>query len=409
VVVGHWADEVRVAAAADDVRFVVQKEQLGTGHALAQAAPLLTEPSTLLVLSGDVPLVSATTLRRLTEASVKGWGALAVADLAEPGSLGRILAKSDGTELDRIVEAADARPEQLAIRTINAGLYALPAPEVFSALTELEADNAKGELYLTDALGSVVAAGESVALVELEDPSEAFGANDRLDLARIHRTFIDRKLKALADEGVTVLDPARTTVEPEVEVGVDTVLHPGVSLTGSSRVGTGCVLLQGAWLRDSSIGDDVVIEPYSVLDGADVGSGCKVGPYARLRPGARLGEGSKVGNFVEIKNATLGLGVKAGHLAYLGDADIGAGANIGAGTVTCNYDGEAKHRTRIGPRAFIGSDTMLVAPVEIGEDATTAAGSVINQDVPDGALAVGRAKQRNLEGWARRRGKKRKQ
>ena len=177
---------------------------------------------------------------------------------------------------------------------------------------------------------------------------------------------------------------------------------------GDSRIGKGCTLHQGAWVRDSRVGDDVIIEPYSVLDGADVGAGCRVGPYARLRPGARLEEGSKVGNFVEVKNTTLGRGVKAGHLAYLGDAEIGEGANIGAGVITCNYDGEMKHRTLIGPRAFIGSDTMLVAPVEIGEDATTAAGSVVNQDVPEGALAIGRARQRNLEGWAERRARKRK-
>lgn len=405
VVVGHGADSVRAAVAADDVRFVVQSEQLGTGHALAQAAPEITAPADLLVLSGDVPLLRRETLSRL--AAAPGWGAVAVATLDTPGSLGRVVARPGGETLERIVEAADASLEELAIRTINAGIYRLPAPEIFTALEALEPDNAKGELYLTDALGAAADGGENVALVELDDPAEAFGANDRRDLARIHRAFVDRALDALEEAGVTLLDRASTTIEPGVAIGPDTVLYGGVMVMGASRIGAGCALHQGAWLRDSVVADDCVIEPYSVLDGAEVGAGCTVGPFARLRPGARLEAGAKVGNYVEVKNATLGAGAKAGHLAYLGDAEIGAGANIGAGAVTCNYDGAAKHRTRIGERAFVGSDTMLVAPVEVGDDASTAAGSVVTHDVPDGALAVGRAKQRNIEGWARRREKKR--
>jgi bifunctional UDP-N-acetylglucosamine pyrophosphorylase/glucosamine-1-phosphate N-acetyltransferase len=403
VVVGHEEEAVRAAVAAPDVAFVVQEEQRGTGHALAQAAGEVPEAATLLVLSGDVPLVSANTLRRLVAAP--GWGALAVADLEAPGTLGRVIAKDDGRHLERIVEAADASVEELALSTVNAGIYALPAPQIFERLAQLRPDNAKGELYLTDALGAA-AASESVALVALADAAEAFGVNDRRDLVRVHHTLIARKLETLAEAGVTVLDPATTVVEPGVVIGVDTVLHASVHLTGRSRVGAGCVLHQGAWLRDSLVADDSVIEPYSVLDGAEVGAGCRVGPFARLRPGARLDAGVKVGNFVEIKNATLGRGAKAGHLAYLGDAEIGAGANIGAGTITCNYDGVAKHTTRIGERAFVGSDTMLVAPVAVGDDASTAAGSVVTHDVPAGALAVGRAKQRNIEGWAERHAKK---
>jgi bifunctional UDP-N-acetylglucosamine pyrophosphorylase / glucosamine-1-phosphate N-acetyltransferase len=403
VVVGHEAEAVRAAVAAPDVVFVVQEQQRGTGHALAQAAGEVPGTATLLVLSGDVPLVSADTLRRLVAAP--GWGALAVADLDAPGSLGRVIARPDGLHLDRIVEAADASATELALSTVNAGMYALPAPEIFQRLAGLEPDNAKGELYLTDALGAA-AASESVALIALADTVEAFGVNDRRDLVRVHRILIARKLGALAEAGVTVLDPATTVVEPEVEVGADTILHGGVRLSGRSRVGAGCVLHQGAWLRDSLVADGTVIEPYSVLDGAEVGTGCRVGPFARLRPGARLDAGAKVGNFVEMKNATLGRGAKAGHLSYLGDAEIGAGANIGAGTVTCNYDGTAKHKTRVGERAFVGSDTMLVAPVAVGDDASTAAGSVVTHDVPAGALAVGRAKQRNVEGWAARRARK---
>lgn len=407
VVVGHASDTVRAAVAADDVAFVVQHEQLGTGHALAQAAAEIDGAATLLVLSGDVPLLQADTLSRLTAAP--GWGALAVAELEDPGTLGRVIADGSGERLERIVEAADAAPEQLAIRRINAGIYALPAPEIFDALERLEPNNAKGELYLTDALGAAAAAGEAVALVTLDDPAEAFGANDRSDLVRIHREFVARKIQALSVEGVTVLDPANTLVEPQVEVGADTVLHAGVALMGTTRIAEGCVLHQGAWVRNSTVAAGAVIEPYSVLDGAAVGPECKVGPFARLRPGARLEAGAKVGNYVEVKNSTLGPGAKAGHLAYLGDAEIGAAANIGAGVVTCNYDGEGKHPSKVGERAFIGSDTMLVAPVEVGNDATTAAGSIVTKDVPAGALAVGRSKQRNIEGWAQRRAKKRKQ
>jgi len=406
VVVGHGADDVRASAAADDVTFVVQEEQLGTGHALAQAAAEVSGDAKLLVLSGDVPLLRAETLRRL--AAAPGWGAVAVADLDEPGALGRVVSQADGAHLERIVEASDATPEELAVRTINAGIYALPAPAIFAALERLQPDNAKGELYLTDALGAAAEAGEAVSLVVLDDAAEAFGANDRRDLARIHRAFVARKLDALGREGVLVLDPANTLVEPQVVIGPDTVLHSGVALTGQSAVGSGCVLHQGAWLRDTALAENVVIEPYSVLDGAEVGPGCRVGPFARLRPGARLETEAKVGNFVEVKNATLGPGAKAGHLTYLGDAEIGADSNIGAGVVTCNYDGVSKHKTKIGERAFVGSDTMLVAPVEVGDDATTAAGSVVTHDVPDGALAVERTKQRNVEGWAERQAKRRK-
>jgi bifunctional UDP-N-acetylglucosamine pyrophosphorylase/glucosamine-1-phosphate N-acetyltransferase len=407
VVVGFGGEAVRAAVAAPDVRFAVQEVQRGTGHALAQAAALVVEPATLLVLSGDVPLLRAETLGRLTEAAAAGWGALATAELAEPGALGRVVASAAGDTLERIVEAGDAAPEELAVRRVNAGLYALPAPEIFAALAALRPDNVKGELYLTDALTAAAAAGRRIALVGLDDPTEALGANDRLDLARIHRTFLARKLESLSAAGVTILDPAGTTVEPGVEVGPDTVLHPAVALLGASRVGRGATLHQGVWMRDTVVGDDVVIEPYSVLDGAVVEADCRVGPYARLRPGARLGRGARVGNFVEVKNSTLGPRAKAGHLAYLGDAEVGEDANIGAGVVTCNYDGRAKQRTKIGARAFVGSDTMLIAPVEVGDDATTAAGSVIGQDVPPGALGVGRAKQRNLDGWAERRAKKR--
>jgi len=402
-VVGHAAGEVRAAFSdAVDVTWIEQREQLGTGHALLQAEPHLTGEALALVLSGDVPLVRAETLGRLAEEAERGWGAMAVATLAEPGALGRVIADARG-DLARIVEARDATRDELAIRRVNAGIYALPAPAIFGFLHRLSPDNDQGELYLTDAVTAAACAGHRVALVELEDPDEALGVNDRLELARVHRLLVARKLRALALGGATFLDPDTTALGPEVEVGRDSVVHASVTLSGATRIGQGVTIHAGAWIRDSTIGAGAVIEPYSVLDGAAVGAGCRVGPFARLRPGAVLGEKAKVGNFVEIKNSTLGAGAKANHLAYLGDATVGAGANIGAGAITCNYDGQAKHPTTIGERAFIGSDTMLVAPVEVGDNAVTAAGSVITQDVPAGALAVERTRQRNVPGWSKRR------
>jgi bifunctional UDP-N-acetylglucosamine pyrophosphorylase/glucosamine-1-phosphate N-acetyltransferase len=403
VVVGHGADEVRAAFAREPIEWVEQREQRGTGHALAQVRDLIDGAARLVVLSGDVPLVRPATLAALVERADDAWGSMAVADLADPGSLGRVEASPRGEWLARIVEAADASPEQLANSRVNAGLYVLPAPEVFADLARLQPDNAKGELYLTDALSAAAARGETVVLHRIEDPAEAFGINDRAELARAHRALIDRHLTALAEAGVTVLEPARTVVEPGVAIGRDTILHPGAALLGATRVGEGCVIAQGSWVRDSDLGQGVTIEPYSVVDGARLEAGSRVGPFARLRPGAVIGEGARVGNFVEVKNTELGAGAKAGHLAYLGDAVVGEGANIGAGAVTCNYDGERKHETRIGKGAFVGSDTMLVAPVEVGEGASTAAGSVITRDVPPGALGVGRGKQRNVPGWAERR------
>lgn len=405
VVVGHGADEVRRRFRAGDVTFVEQAEQLGTGHALAQAEPYVPEAATLLVMNGDAPLVGPATLERLAAAAAAGWGALAIAELADPGSLGRIVAGDDG-RLERIVEAPDATASELAIRRVNAGIYALPAPEIFDVLRRLGTDNAKGEYYLTDAMGLAAADGRAVALVDLDDPDEALGVNDRRELAAACRALLARSATALMAAGVTILDPARTVIEPGVDVGADTVVHPGVALLGRTRIGSGCVVHQGAWIRDSTIAGGVEIRPYSVLDGAAVAAGCSVGPFARLRPGSVLLDGAHVGNFVEMKKARLGAGAKAGHLAYLGDATIGDGANIGAGVVTCNYDGVAKHPTEIGDGAFVGSDTMLVAPVKVGRGATTGAGSVITHDVPDDALAVGRARQRNIPDWARRKDKK---
>jgi len=418
VVVGHGAEAVR--AAFPDLpasAWVLQGEQRGTGDALARAEAAVADlapggRATLLVLSGDVPLVSPRTLADLAGAVAgtpedqrAAWGAMAVADLDEPGSLGRVV-EGPGGSLARIVEARDASATELAIRRVNAGLYALPAPQIFDYLRRLAPDNAQGELYLTDALSAAAADGHEIRLLPLADPAEAWGVNRRGELALVHRRLIDRHLAALEAAGVTVLEPSRTIVEPGVEVGPDTVIHPSAALLGKSRIGRGCTLHQGTWLRDTALGDGVTVHPYSVLDGAAIEDGAEVGPFARLRPAAHLLAGSRVGAFVEVKNAVLGAGAKVNHLAYVGDADVGAGANLGAGAITCNFDGERKHRTEIGRAAFIGSDTILVAPVKVGDGATTAAGSVITRDVPAGALAVGRSRQKNLPGRLGRRGRR---
>jgi bifunctional UDP-N-acetylglucosamine pyrophosphorylase/glucosamine-1-phosphate N-acetyltransferase len=399
VVVGHGAEAVKEAVRDPDVEWILQEEQRGTGHALAQAEPHVPGDAVLLVLSGDVPLVSPATLDQLAADAAAGWGALAVAELDQPGSLGRVLAGSYGG-LRKIVEAADATPEELSVKRVNAGLYALPAPAIFDYLRDVKANNAQKEIYLTDAVTNAAKDGHLVQLVPLPDPSEALGVNTRAELARVHRVLIDRHLARLMNEGVTILEPSRTTIEPGVRVGLDTVIHPEVSLQGRTEVGAGCTLRQGVWINDSTLGDGVTVEPYSILDGAEVGEGCRVGPFARLRPASRLLETARVGSFVEVKASELGPGSKVNHLSYVGDARVGAGANLGAGVVTCNYDGRRKHRTEIGAKAFIGSDTMLVAPVNVGEGASTAAGSVITKDVPAGALAVGRVRQKNLEGRA---------
>ncbi len=399
LVVGSGADEIRSVLEEEelggrDIVWVEQRQQKGTGHALLMVREVLRADATILVLSGDAPLVRPATLRELLGRARDGWGSVAVADLDDPGSLGRVVQRNG--RLERIVEAADAGERELAIRTVNAGHYALPAPAIFDWLEKLDTDNAQGEFYLTDAV-SAAARENPVACVRVEDASEVLGVNSRAELAAVQRVLYRRSVDALLEAGVTILDPESVWVDAGVTVGPDSVLHPGVTLLGASRVGRGCAVHSGAWIRDSVLADEVDVLPYSVLDGARVASGCSVGPFARLRPEAVLDEGARVGNFVEVKKSTLGPGVKASHLAYLGDTSIGAGANIGAGVITCNYDGKTKNRTVIGEGAFVGSDTILVAPVEVGAGGYTGAGSVITRDVPEGTLAVGRSRQKNIK------------
>lgn len=371
VVVGSGAREIREVLeqeglGGEDVLWVKQPAEQpaeqGTGQALLLVRELLHGDSPVLVLSGDAPLVRPATLRKLLDRARSGWGSVAVADPDEPGSPGH---------------------------------YALPVPAIFDWLEKLDAERGGG-LCLADAV-SAAARENPVACVRVEDASEALSVNSRAELAAVQRVLYRRGVDALLEAGVTILDPGSVWVDAGVTVGPDSVLHPGVTLLGASRVGRGCTVHCGAWLRDSVLADGVDVLPYSVLDGARVASGCSVGPFARLRPEAVLDEGVRVGNFVEVKKSTLGPGVKASHLSYLGDSSIGAGANIGAGVITCNYDGKTKNRTVIGERAFVGSDTILIAPVEVGAGSYTGAGSVITKDVPEETLAVGRARQKNIK------------
>ncbi len=411
VIVGHGSGDVKGAAksfAPKDLQldWALQAEQLGTGHAVQQIRDLVTDDERLLILSGDAPLIAAASLRKLLEAPV---GALAAARVADPGSLGRVFRRPDGS-LQAIVEAADANSEQLQVDLVNAGFYALPAGPLLHQLANLDADNSQGEIYLTDAVVAL-AADDRIEVVVLDDSSEAWGINDRADLAKVDRRWMERHLDELMAAGVTIYDPASVRVEAGVEIGADTVLHSGVVLRGSSRIGSGCEVDVGCVVQDSELHDGAMLGAYTWAEGATLHESAHAGPFARLRPGAVLGPGAKVGNFVEIKNSNLAAGVKAGHLAYLGDAEIGENANIGAGTITCNYDGVKKSKTVIGEGAFIGSDSMLVAPVTVGDRATTGAGSVITSDVPDDALAVERSQQRNIKNWTGRksRGRKAKQ
>lgn len=399
VVIGHGADAVRERLAAADLNFVLQEQQLGTGHALAQALPFI-QAERVLVLYGDVPLIEAPTLERLLAQAAPEQLALLTVELADPSGYGRIVRDAAG-RVTAIVEQKDASAEQRAIREGNTGILALPGARLADWLGRLSNRNAQGEYYLTDVIAMAVADGLTVATAQPEDAMEVQGANDRLQLSQLERHYQQRAARRLMAQGVTLLDPARFDVRGEVTAGRDVVIDVNVILEGRVVIEDGVEIGAHCVIRNSTLRRGAVVKAHSHLDGAELGEGADCGPFARLRPGSVLGAGAHVGNFVELKNAVMGAGAKAGHLAYLGDAEIGAASNIGAGTITCNYDGANKHRTVIGEDAFIGTNNSLVAPVTIGAGATTAAGSVITSAVPDSALAVGRARQRNIDGWQR--------
>jgi bifunctional UDP-N-acetylglucosamine pyrophosphorylase/glucosamine-1-phosphate N-acetyltransferase len=404
VVYGHGGERVRAAFDGQPLAWALQAEQLGTGHAVMQAMPGVPDDALVLVLYGDVPLVRAATLRELVAKAAeapegKGIALLSVM-LDDPTGYGRVLRDNAGN-VYRIVEQKDASRKELAVREGNSGILAAPAAALKRWLGSLKNDNAQGEYYLTDVVGLAVRDGWRVDAVVAPTVAEVLGVNDKAQLAELEAHHRRLRARELMLAGVTVLDPERLDVRGEVEAGRDVELDVNVVLEGRVKLGDRVRVGAGSVLRDVEVGADTVIEPHCVLVGAAIGEACNVGPFARLRPGARLARGAHVGNFVELKNATLGEGSKANHLTYLGDAVIGAKVNVGAGTITCNYDGANKWTTTIEDGAFVGSGSMLVAPVTIGANATIGAGSTITKSAPRGQLTLERAKQVSLPGWQR--------
>ena len=399
VVIGHGADVVRERLAADDLNFVLQDKQLGTGHATAQAVPFITA-DTVLILYGDVPLIEVETLQRLLKHVVPGQMGLLTVELDDPTGYGRIVRDADG-KVAAIVEHKDASEAQRAITEGNTGILAVPANRLADWTSRLSNNNAQGEYYLTDVIEMAVSDGLTVATEQPHDPMEVQGANDRKQLSELERHYQLRAGRRLMAQGVTLRDPARFDVRGEVTVGRDVLIDINVILEGKVVIEDDVVIGPNCVIKDSTLRKGVVIKANSHIEGAVLGEGSDAGPFARLRPGTVLEARAHVGNFVELKNARMGEGAKAGHLTYLGDAEIGARTNIGAGTITCNYDGANKWKTVLGEDVFIGSNNSLVAPVDISAGATTAAGSTITQNVDNAQLAVGRARQKNIDGWKR--------
>ena len=406
-VIGHGAEKVRETFSGSDVRFVLQAEQLGTGHALQCAeGQLQGMEGDLLLLCGDVPLLRAETLRGLRAEHHRSMAAVTVltAQLECATGYGRIVRGAHGVE--RIVEERDATEQERRIREINTGIYLFSVPSVFELLRKVNNQNAQGEYYLTDVVAAAHAAGEKVAAHLLADSQEAMGINDRLQLAEATAVMRERINRQHLLNGVTLIDPAATYIDQGVSIGADTIVHPGCHLQGSTVIGAGCLIEPGVVVRDCHLGERIHLKSGSVLTEAQIGSDSAIGPMAHLRPGTVLAGHNKLGNFVETKKAELGERAQASHLTYLGDATIGRNVNIGCGTITCNYDGVNKHRTVIEDDVFVGSDTQLVAPVSIGRGSLIAAGSTITRDVPADALAIARTEQKNVEGWAARKRKR---
>jgi bifunctional UDP-N-acetylglucosamine pyrophosphorylase/glucosamine-1-phosphate N-acetyltransferase len=390
----------------DGVRHAIQERPRGTGDAVAAARAHIDADATVVVANGDVPLITPDELTALVEAHEASGAAatMATMELDDPGQLGRVLRGSDGN-VERVVEAkapGDATAEELAIREVNAGVYAFAGGPLLEALDGLDADNAQGELYLPDVLPHLRQAGHGVTGYPVSDPRITLGINDRVDLARVRAVAQQRIHARHQRAGVTIVDPDSTLIDVDVTIGEDTVIEPSSFLRGTTEVGANCTIGPLTTLIDTRIGAGVNV-PHSYLDRAQVDDGCNVGPFAYLRPGAHLHERAKAGTFVEIKNSEIGAGTKVPHLSYIGDAEIGESTNIAAGNIIANYDGRAKHHTTIGSRVKTGVDTMFVAPVNVGDDAYTGAGSVITEDVPPGALGIARERQTNIEGYSDRR------
>lgn len=405
-IIGYEADRVRQALAGTGISFVTQKEQHGTGHALMVARDALASYDQVIVLSGDAPLISAQTIDTLRDFHSSQHPAMTIlaAQLQDPTGYGRVIRKSKkGADVTAIVEEKSATPAQRKIREINAGFYAFDATLLFAHIDELRNDTPHAEYYLTDMAAIFRKAKQRVLAVAVSDPHEILGSNTRAEMVEIDWRMRMAKCRQLMADGVTIFYPQTCVIDCDVEIDTDTVIEPFVQILGKTLIGADCRVRSYTVINNSVIGDGVLIRPGCVLDEVKVMDGAVLGPYSNLRPGSEIGEGAHVGNFVETKKTRLGKGSKANHLTYLGDAEIGEGVNVGAGTITCNYDGERKHKTVIEDGAFIGSDSTLVAPVKVGQGAYVGAGSCITDDVPPDSLAIGRARQIIKEGWVKAR------
>jgi len=409
VIIGHEAERVREAVSASGVSFVLQPEQRGTGHALMVARQALAGYDQVIVLSGDAPLITAETIRSLSDfhGAQRATMTLLTADLENPTGYGRVIRKGSGAKaakeaiVNAIVEEKSATPAQKAIREINSGFYAFDGPALYEHIDQLSTNNAHGEYYLTDMAGVFNKARKKVVAIKTSDAGEVLGSNTRAEMMMLDARLRLAKCRELLDAGVTVFYPHTCVIDSDVEVGADTVIEPFVQLLGTTKIGSDCRIRSYSVIGNSVVGDGVLVRPGTIMEDSRVGSGATIGPYSHLRPGSEIGDGAHVGNFVETKKIKLGKGSKANHLSYLGDAEIGEGVNIGAGTITCNYDGVNKHKTIIEDGVFVGSDSTLVAPIKIGHGAYVAAGSSITEDVPADSLALGRARQSVKEGWAK--------
>jgi len=409
VVVGYQHEAVEQHL-GDRARYALQEKQLGTGHAVMQAMQQLDgKRKKILILSGDVPLTRLDTLKKLLEEHQRSGNALTLVTmkLDDPAQYGRIVRDGAGNVM-KIVEARDADAKQREIREVNGGIYLFEAKDLAENLRRLSTDNAQGEYYLTDLISMLAEAGMRVGAVVVDDPAEASGVNSRAELATVEAEIQRRVVQKLMRDGVTFRNPETVVIDSMVAIGNDTVIYPFVTLEGSTRIGSDCVIEPSVHLYNVIVGNNVHIKTGTVAEGAVIEDEATVGPYAHLRPGTKLGKHVKVGNFVETKKAIFGEGSKASHLSYIGDADVGADVNIGAGTITCNYDGVNKHKTILEDGVFIGSDTQLVAPVRVGRGAYVGAGSTITKDVPPDSLALSRVPQKVVEGWAKNKKKKKK-
>jgi bifunctional UDP-N-acetylglucosamine pyrophosphorylase / glucosamine-1-phosphate N-acetyltransferase len=403
-IIGHEAPRVRQALEHTGVNFVLQEEQRGTGHALMVARDALALYDHVIVLSGDAPLITPETIQRLLDFHLQKKAAMTLlsAELANPTGYGRIVRKSPKSdEVKAIVEEKSANPAQKKIREINSGLYAFAVKPLYARINDLKTDNPHREYYLTDMAAVFGKAKAKVVATRTANPGEILGSNTRAEMVELDALVRFTKCRQLMDAGATIFYPQTCVIDADVEVGPDTVIEPFVQLLGRTRIGSDCRIRSYSVIQNSEVGDNVTIRPGSLLDEAHVAAGAIIGPYSHLRPGSEIGEGAHVGNFVETKKVKLGKGSKANHLTYLGDAEIGSGVNVGAGTITCNYDGVHKHKTEIADNVFVGSDSTLVAPVKIGKGAYIGAASCITEDVPEDSLALGRARQTTKEGWAK--------